>query len=95
LEAIPRFGREGTRLVLEWRARGAVFGSLADLVAALESAHIGGQGVAVWNLVTAPTRLLVISRGWSRTNALTHEIQAVYELTDTGLVLKQWTEREL
>ena len=46
-------------------------------------------------LTNAPTRLLVIARGWQLGHALTHEIQSVYDVTPTGLVLVRWRERVL
>jgi type II secretory pathway component PulK len=46
-------------------------------------------------LVDRPSRLLVISRGWQLGHPLTREIQAVYEITPTGLALVRWRERAL
>ena len=42
-----------------------------------------------------PTRLLVIARGWQLGHPLTHEIQAVYDVSPTGLALVRWRERVL
>ena len=50
---------------------------------------------AAGTLVEAPTRLLVISRGWQIGHPLTHEIQAVYDVSPNGLVLVRWRERVL
>ncbi len=50
---------------------------------------------AAGSLTDAPTRLLVISRGWQIGHPLTHEIQAVYDVSPTGLVLVRWRERVL
>jgi type II secretory pathway component PulK len=44
---------------------------------------------------TAPSRLLIISRGWQQGSPLTHEIQAVYAVTAAQLVLQAWQERDL
>ncbi|MGV3711299.1 MAG: hypothetical protein ACO1Q7_20935 [Gemmatimonas sp.] len=46
-------------------------------------------------LVDRPSRLLVVSRGWQLGHPLTREIQAVYEVTPTGLALVRWRERSL
>ena len=46
-------------------------------------------------ITEAPTRLLLISRGWQIGHPLTHEIQAVYDVTPSGLVLVRWRERVL
>lgn len=43
----------------------------------------------------SPVRILVISRGWQIGHALSHEIQAVYDVTPTGLTLVRWRERAL
>jgi type II secretory pathway component PulK len=42
-----------------------------------------------------PSRLLIVARGWYRGHPLTHEIQAVYAVSGTTLVLVHWREREL
>ena len=47
------------------------------------------------SLVDAPTRVLLISRGWQRGHALTRQIEAVYDVADDGLRLVRWREREL
>lgn len=41
-----------------------------------------------------PSRLLIIARGWSRESPLTHEVQAVYAISGTSLVLVHWRERQ-
>lgn len=43
----------------------------------------------------APTRLVVVSRGWMRAHPLTHEIQGVYAIASDRLVLVHWRERTL
>lgn len=48
---------------------------------------------AAGSLTEAPTRLLVISRGWQIGHPLTHEMQAVYDVSPNGLVLVRWRER--
>ncbi|MEP6832741.1 MAG: hypothetical protein ABJB74_05070 [Gemmatimonas sp.] len=50
---------------------------------------------AAGTLVDAPTRLLIVSRGWQLGHPLTHEIQAVYDVSPNGLVLVRWRERVL
>ena len=44
---------------------------------------------------TAPTRLLIIARGWRVGHPLTHEVQAVYAVMETRLTLQIWQERDL
>ncbi len=45
------------------------------------------------SLVDAPTRLLIISRGWERNVSLTREIQAVYAVAGDRLTLVRWREQ--
>ncbi|MCC6241337.1 MAG: general secretion pathway protein GspK [Gemmatimonadaceae bacterium] len=47
------------------------------------------------SLVDAPSRLLIIARGWQRGHALSRQIEAVYDVADDGLRLVRWREREL
>ena len=41
----------------------------------------------------APSRLVIVSRGWMRGHPLTHEIQGVYAIASDRLVLVHWRER--
>ena len=54
---------------------------------------------AAGDLVDEPSRLLLVSRGWSSGHPLTHEVQAVFaiarEPTGDRLVLLRWRERDL
>ncbi|MBM4184962.1 MAG: hypothetical protein FJ207_12235 [Gemmatimonadetes bacterium] len=43
----------------------------------------------------APSRILVVSRGWLDGHPLTHEIQAVYAVGERELILVRWRERDL
>ncbi|MEP6764609.1 MAG: hypothetical protein ABJB66_09880 [Gemmatimonadaceae bacterium] len=47
------------------------------------------------SLVDAPSRLLIVTRGWQLGHPLTHEIQAVYDVGENGLTLVRWRERTL
>lgn len=47
------------------------------------------------SLVDAPTRLLLIARGWQAGHPLTRQIEAVYDVGETGLRLVRWRERAL
>jgi type II secretory pathway component PulK len=42
-----------------------------------------------------PSRLVLIARGWQRGHPLTHEIQAIYAVSGSSLVLVHWRERDL
>jgi len=47
------------------------------------------------SLVDAPTRLLLLARGWQRGHPLSRQIEAVFDVTDDGLRLVRWRERDL
>ncbi len=53
------------------------------------------MAAAFGELRDAPSRVLVISRGWMRGHPLTHEIQGVYAIARDRLVLVHWRERTL
>lgn len=50
---------------------------------------------AFGDLRDAPSRLVVISRGWLHGHPMTHEIQGVYAIAADRLVLVHWRERTL
>lgn len=47
------------------------------------------------SLVDAPSRVLLIARGWQAGHPLTRQIEAVYDVGETGLRLVRWRERAL
>ena len=49
---------------------------------------------ATGSLVDAPSRLLFVARGWQRGHPLSRQIEALYDVTDDGLHLVRWRERE-
>jgi type II secretory pathway component PulK len=51
--------------------------------------------VPIPQAIVAPSRLLLISRGWQDGQPLTHEIQAAYAIVGHRLVLQAWAERDL
>lgn len=50
---------------------------------------------ATGSLIDAPARLLIVSRGWQLGHVLSYEIQAVYDVSPSGLRLVRWRERTL
>ncbi len=46
------------------------------------------------SLVDAPSRLLIVARGWERGHPLSREIEAVYDVATDGLHLVRWRERD-
>jgi type II secretory pathway component PulK len=53
------------------------------------------RAAARGELTDAPTRLLLVSRGWLVGSPLTHEIQAVYAVDGERLAFVRWRERDL
>ncbi len=87
------------RTLLGVREQRGTFGTLSDIRNALP----GGSGPnlgSIGLLQTAPTRILVISRGWMEGHPLTHEIQAVLQLEpgppgeEPILSLYHWMEKD-
>jgi type II secretory pathway component PulK len=99
LAALPGLGRSRAEAVVRRRERGDVFASPDPTWAA--PATSGGSGdvppasMPIPNVVTTPTRLLLISRGWQEGHPLTHEIQAAYAVLGQRLILQFWWERDL
>ncbi|MEO6444476.1 MAG: PilX N-terminal domain-containing pilus assembly protein [Gemmatimonadaceae bacterium] len=50
---------------------------------------------AFGELRDAPSRLVLVSRGWLQGHPLTHEVQGVYAISNNHLVLVHWRERIL
>jgi type II secretory pathway component PulK len=50
---------------------------------------------ATGSVTEAPTRLLVVARGWQLGHPLTHEVQAVYDVGNQTVRLIRWRERTL
>jgi general secretion pathway protein K len=95
LAAIPGIGSTGARMLVSRRSRGGSFASLAEVYSLL-----GGEGgrsgaVSIAGLTVAPSRLLLVTRGWMPGHPLTHEIQAGYAMVGPSLVLQSWRERDL
>ena len=53
------------------------------------------MSAAFGELRDAPSRLVLVSRGWMRGHPLTHEVQGVFAVSNNRLVLVQWRERTL
>ncbi len=77
--------------IVSQREHGEVFTSLAELRR--------GASFDLARLTTMPKRVLFVSRGWETGQALTHEIQAIYDLDavrlgQPQLIVRFWTERD-
>ncbi len=95
LAALPGIGEAEARTIVARRAAGEVFTSSApdpqsqDDRVTITSAPLGAL------VVTEPSRLLIVARGWRDGSPLTHEIQAVYAIVGAHLTLHAWQERDL
>lgn len=101
LASLPGIGPEGARSLLQRRASGEVFTSagVVEQVIRRGSTERGGSAgdgvIGASRTSTFPSRVLVISRGWQDGHPLSHEIQAVFAVSGSTLVLRAWRERDL
>ena len=100
LAAVPELGEAGAKVILDARGLGEPLASGMAAQQLLRDNRIGGY-VRSTNLITIVSRVLVVSRGWTQGEPLTHEIQAVLEVSNSAgvggptLTVVQWTERDL
>ncbi|HEX2636177.1 MAG TPA: type II secretion system protein GspK [Gemmatimonadales bacterium] len=94
LAALPGLGPAEAKSLIERRDAGELFSGTS-------APEDGGMRVTVTSLTparlvsTVPTRLLVVARGWDDSSPLTHELQSVYAVVGTQLVLQGSQERDL
>jgi general secretion pathway protein K len=96
LAAIPGIGPTGARAIVARRKRTGLFTSVSEVQTLLGRRHGGSSDASpVQRLAVAPSRLLLVSRGWMPGNPLTHEIEAAYAVVGRQLRLQSWRERDL
>ena len=94
LAALPGLGPSEAKSLIERRDAGELFSGTS-------APEDGGTRVTVTSLTparlvsTVPTRLLVVARGWDDSSPLTHELQSVYAVVGTQLVLQGSQERDM
>jgi general secretion pathway protein K len=93
LAAIPGIGQSGARAIAGRRDQGTVFTSTSEIDGLVGRSGGDAEALPVSWLAVAPTRLLLVSRGWERGHPLTHEIEATYAVVGRQLLLK--SRREL
>lgn len=95
LAAVPEIGAAGARTLVSRRSGGGLFTSVAEVQLLL--GRRGGRAAAlpIPRLTVAPSRVLLVSRGWNPGHPLTHEIQAGYAVVGQHLRLQSWRERDL
>ena len=99
LAALPGLGRSKAEALVRRRESGDIFASADPAGVPRPSSgdpeSVSPGSMPIPNVVTTPTRLLLISRGWQEGHPLTHEIQAAYAVLGQRLVLQYWWERDL
>jgi type II secretory pathway component PulK len=94
LAALPGLGPSEARSLVERRDAGELFGGARALQG--DGVRVTVTSTTPARLVsTMPTRLLVVARGWDASSPLTHELQSVYAVVGTQLVLQGSQERDL
>jgi type II secretory pathway component PulK len=83
-------GKTDVQSIMDHRARGEVLTSTDGL----RGGQNGTVAIDAPLLTIAPTRLMLVAQGWQPGAPLTHEIQAVYVIVGTALVLQSWEERD-
>jgi type II secretory pathway component PulK len=95
LAAVPGVGPGGARTIVSRRKQGGDYTSVSEVQTLLGPAGAGSADLPISRLSVAPSRLLLVSRGWLLGHSLTHEIQASYAVVGQRLVLQAWRERDL
>jgi general secretion pathway protein K len=92
LAAVPGIGPAKARAIVARRDGGDVLSSADEFRPPPgPSTAVAADGSL---LTVAPTRIMIVSRGWQRGMPLTHEIQAVYVVLAGTLTLESWEERD-
>lgn len=99
LAAIPYVGEVGARSLIARREAAGPLASRVAVYSALAEGGLTGLDSQIPDLSTTPRRVLVVVRGWEDGYAYSHEIQAVFEVLTSSLVvgsrlrLRSWAER--
>jgi general secretion pathway protein K len=91
LGALPGIGPAVAQTIVRRRDGGETF-STADQFRPQTSAPVTLEGFPA--MTVAPTRILIVSRGWVTGSPASHEIQAVYMLVGRTMTLQNWEERD-
>jgi general secretion pathway protein K len=92
LAALPGIGRAVAQRIVARREAGEIFTSADAFRPQYQGGPVSAEGFP--SLVVAPTRLMLVSRGWQRGFPIAHEIQAVYVVLGSTLTLQSWEERD-
>ena len=92
LASLPGIGRGVARRIVARREAGEVFTSGDVFRPTAPTGPASAEGFPA--LTVAPTRVMLVSRGWQPGSPVTHEIQATYMIVGSLLVLQNWEERD-
>jgi general secretion pathway protein K len=95
LAALPGVGPRGASTLVSQRRRRGLFASISEVHTLLGSDAARSGVTSIARLTIAPSRVLLVSRGWQPGNPLTHEIEAAYAIVGQELRLQSWRERDL
>jgi general secretion pathway protein K len=95
LAAVPGIGTAGARILVSRRRGGQLFLEVAEAQSLLGGLGAGRTELTAGRLAVAPSRLLLVSRGWLPTHPPTHQIEAAYVVVGQRLVLQSWREWDM
>jgi general secretion pathway protein K len=90
LASIATVGKTGAQSIIARRENGV----LTSADGFRGSPTSGPVAIDAPLLTIAPSRIMLVSRGWQPGTPLTHEIQAVYLVISNRLILQSWEERD-
>lgn len=100
LAALPGVGADLARALVAQRTGAGLFRTFGEATSFLASGGTSGVGLVGVRATIAPTRLLIVSRGWEPGHPLTREVQAAIELRGFApgrapqVLLRHWSERD-
>jgi hypothetical protein len=92
LASLPGIGRAVAQRIVSRREAGEVFTSSDTFRPTAPTGPVSVEGFPA--LTVAPTRVMLLSRGWLPGSPVTHEIQATYIVLGSLMTLQSWEERD-
>ena len=92
LASLPGLGPTIARRIVGRREAGEVFSTSDQFRPTASGGPVSAEGFP--SLAVAPTRVMLVSRGWLPGSPITHEVQATYVIIGSLMVLQSWEERD-
>lgn len=92
LASLPGIGPAVAQRIVSRREAGEIFTSGDTFRPTNPTGPVSADGFP--SLTVAPTRVMLVSRGWQPRSPVTHEIQATYTVLGSLIVLQSWEERD-